>query len=92
MDYKNFDETQELEYSLDLDSSISENGEGLPEKGNKKDFTNHINFDETQELQYSIDLDSSTSGGSEEETEEDIDENLPDMSVSSSLVSESEFG
>ena len=38
MDYKNFDETQELQYSLDLYSSISENENSLPETGNKKEL------------------------------------------------------
>ena len=36
--YKNFDETQELQYSLDLYSSISENENSLPETGNKKEL------------------------------------------------------
>ena len=51
MDYKNFDETQELQYSLDLYSSISENEKGLPKAGNKKDFPNYINIEQAFSIQ-----------------------------------------
>ena len=36
MDYKNFDETQEFQYSLYLYSSKSENEKGLPEREIRK--------------------------------------------------------
>lgn len=63
-----FDETQELQYSMDFSD----------EEFSQKETTN---FDETQELQYSIDLSSSSEISSSDDSENDSDMDIPELST-----------